>query len=318
VRLNSASAIPHDARGAWTALGNLDGVHLGHQAVLAAAVARAQAAGRIAAAAVFEPHPRRFFQPQAAAFRLQSNSQRARALMRAGAEIVFEVPFDAALATMNDAEFCRAILKEQLGVAGVAVGFDFCYGKNRVGDAVSLARHGAAMGFEAVIVDAVDDAAHPDHKVSSSAIRAAIADGDMTEAARLLGRPWAIEGAVIHGFQRGRTIQFPTANIDLADYARPAFGVYAVRADLGDGVWRAGVANCGVKPTVGGATAPLLEAHLFDFEGDLYGHTIEVQLRHFLRPERKFDSFAALTAHIAADAQQARAMLTAQTANAAP
>jgi riboflavin kinase / FMN adenylyltransferase len=318
VRLFSASAVPHEASGAWAALGNLDGVHLGHQAVLAAARARAKAAGLTAAAAVFEPHPRRFFQPQAAPFRLQSNHQRARALMAAGAEIVFEVPFDADLAAMNDADFCRVILKERLGVAGVAVGFDFCYGKNRMGDAASLARHGAALGFAAVIVDAVDDAAHPDHKVSSSAIRAAIAEGDMAEAARLLGRPWAIEGTVIHGFQRGRTIQFPTANIDLADYARPAFGVYAVRADLGDGVWRAGVANCGVKPTVAGDAAPLLEAHLFDFEGDLYGRMIEVRLLHFLRPERKFENFAALSAQITTDAQHAQARLTAETANAAP
>lgn len=318
MKIRSASDMPRDARGAWTALGNLDGVHLGHQAVLAAACARARAAGLTAAAAVFEPHPRRFFQPQSAPFRLQSNSQRARALHAAGAAIVFQVPFDATLAAMNDADFCRIILQERLGVAGVAVGFDFCYGANRMGDAASLARHGAAFGFDAVIVDAVDDAAHPDHKVSSSAIRAAIAEGDMAEAARLLGRPWAIEGTVIAGFQRGRTIDFPTANIDLADYARPAFGVYAVRADLGDGVWRAGVANCGVKPTVAGDSAPLLEAHLFDFAGDLYGRTLEVQLLHFLRPERKFDSFAALTAQIAADANQARALLTTPAANAAP
>jgi riboflavin kinase / FMN adenylyltransferase len=307
--LRVESPIAPEARHSWTALGNLDGVHLGHQAVLAAAVARARAAGRIAAAAVFDPHPRRFFQPMAAPFRLQSSAQRARALIAAGADHVLELPFDAALAAMSDADFCRAVLRERLGVAGVAVGFDFCYGRNRVGDAASLARHGAELGFEAVIVDAVDDAAHPDHKVSSSAIRAAIGEGDMAEAARLLGRPWAIEGRVIQGFQRGRTIAFPTANIDLADYARPAFGVYAVRADLGDGAWRAGVANCGVKPTVGGAAAPLLETHLFDFDGDLYGRTIEVRLLHFLRPERKFENFAALTAQIAADAQRARELL---------
>jgi riboflavin kinase / FMN adenylyltransferase len=296
-------------RRAWAALGNLDGVHLGHQAVLVAAGAQAKAHAATLAAAVFEPHPRRFFQPDAPPFRLQSHAQRGRALKAAGAAHVFELRFDAAIAAMTDEAFCRDVLAAELDLAGVAVGQDFCYGKGRMGDATSLARHGARFGFGAVVVDAVDDAAHPDDKISSSAIRAAIASGDMAQAALWLGRPWAIEGAVIAGFQRGRTIDFPTANIDLADYARPAFGVYAVRVHLGDGLARAGVANCGVKPTVGGASAPLLETHVFDFDGDLYGRTIEVALHHFLRPERKFESFAALTAQIGADAERARSLL---------
>lgn len=295
---------PAALRGANVALGNLDGVHLGHQAVVRAAAA---GPGRLLAAAVFEPHPRLFFQPNAAPFRLQTPDQRARALAALGVEAVFALRFDSAMAGLSDEAFAREVLAQRLGLAHVAVGRDFRFGRGRMGDVQSLTRHGQALGFSVGVVDAVDDAAEGE-KISSTAIRACIGEGRPEAAAALLGRAFAIEGPVLSGAQRGRTIGFPTANQGLGDYVRPRFGVYAVRVDLGDGVQRPGVANCGVKPTVG-ASEPLLETHVFDFEGDLYGRTIEVALIAFLRPERRFDSFPALTAQIAEDAAQARRRL---------
>lgn len=296
--------LPDAARGASIALGNFDGVHRGHQAVVAAA--RAGAGGRHVAAAVFEPHPRRFFQPDSPPFRLQSSPQRARALAAAGVDLLVEIGFDAALSQMTDEAFVREILMERLGAARVAIGFDFRFGRGRMGDADGLRRFGEALGFEVEVVDAVDDG-HDPEKVSSTSIRHALQAGEMDDAARLLGRPWAIEGAVIAGMQRARGIGFPTANVALGDYLRPRFGVYATQTDVGDGAWRPGVSNCGVKPTVGGFTEPLLETHIFDFNADLYGRTVETRLVDFLRPERKFDTFDALTAQIAEDGQAARA-----------
>ncbi len=298
--------LPDSARGASIALGNFDGVHLGHQAVLAAAVAGAD--GRRAAAAVFAPHPRRFFKPDSAPFRLQTSAQRARALAACGADALIEIRFDATLSQMSDEAFAREVIAGRIGAARVAVGVDFRFGKDRVGDTATLKAYGAQYGFGVEVVDAVDDGHHPD-KVSSTSIRTALQAGDMGDAARLLGRPWAIEGEVISGMQRARGIGFPTANVALGDYLRPMFGVYATRTDTGDGVWRAGVSNCGVKPTVGGVAEPLLETHIFDFSGDLYVKTIETQLAHFIRAERKFDSFEALTAQIAEDAKAARMLL---------
>jgi riboflavin kinase/FMN adenylyltransferase len=306
IAVSLADVEPAAQQGAAAALGNLDGVHRGHQAVVAAA----RTPGLALAAAVFQPHPRRLFQPDAAPFRLQSPAQRARALAALGVDILYEIQFDRALAGLSDAGFCEEILGRRIGAKVVSVGADFCYGRGRMGDAASLGAHGARIGFEARIADAVDDAA-AEGKVSSTAIREALGAGDPATAARLLGRPFAIEGAVGPGAQRGRSIGFPTANIALGDYLRPRFGVYAVRADCGDGVWRAGVANLGIKPTVGGVEAPLLEAHLFDFEGDLYGRRVEVALIGFLRDERRFDSFPALLEQIKADAAQARQMLQA-------
>lgn len=297
-------AVPADARGAAVALGNFDGVHRGHQAVVAAAAAREAPL----AAAVFEPHPRRFFKPDAPPFRLQSPGQRARALAALGVTVLHTLRFDRAMADRDDTAFVRDILVDRIGAAHVAVGFDFRFGHDRVGDAARLQALGAQYGFSVEVVDAVDDARHAG-KVSSSDIRAAVEAGDAARATDLLGRPWAIEGAVIDGHKRARGIGFPTANVALGDYVRPLFGVYATRTDVGDGVWRAGVSNIGVKPTVSDAPEPLLETHVFDFDGDLYGRTVETQLHAFLRPEQKFDNFAALTAQIAADADRARQVL---------
>lgn len=301
------NAIPDDARGAAIALGNFDGVHLGHQAVIASARDVAHERCIPCGAAVFEPHPRRYFQPDAPPFRLQSNTQRARALGEFGVSDVFELGFDAAMAQTSDHDFAERVLRGALGAMHVSVGADFRFGRGRGGDVASLTRLGESFGFT---VAGVAPVAYEDgEKVSSSAIRAAIAAGDMARAAALLTRPWAIEGVVQKGFQRGAGFGFPTANVALGDYVRPRLGIYAARIDLGDGVLLPGVASVGVNPTVGALPAPLLEAHLFDFSGDLYGKSIEVELAAFLRDEAKFDDTNALRRQMTQDVIDARAAL---------
>jgi riboflavin kinase / FMN adenylyltransferase len=297
----TSAPAPGDLRGASLALGNFDGVHRGHQQVIAAALAAARAAGRPAGAAVFRPHPRRFFQPDAPPFRLQSAGQRARTLERMGLDALFEISFDAELAALTDAQFVHAVLAERLGAAHVAVGCDFTFGRGRMGGAKSLQRLGAEAGVTVEAIDIVGGA----QKISSSTIREAISEGRMAAAAELLGRPWAIEGVVLAGDARGRAIGFPTLNLSLGAYQRPRFGVYAVRVDVGEDAPRPGVANIGVRPTFTRGAQPLLEAHLFDFSRDLYGRTIEVALIKFLRDEKKFDGLDALKAQIAQDAADA-------------
>jgi riboflavin kinase / FMN adenylyltransferase len=301
------ATVPDDARGAAIALGNFDGVHLGHQAVIASARAVSDARGIALGAAVFEPHPRRFFKPDLAPFALQTAKQRARALAGVGVQEVFEIGFDAALAGSSDREFAERVLRDVLGAGHVSVGADFRFGKGRVGDVASLAALGAELGFTVDAVSAVKDGSE---KISSSMIRDAIAAGAPDRAAAMLGRPWAIEGEVLRGFQRGAGFGFPTANLSLGDYVRPRLGVYAVRVDLGDGVLLPGVASVGVNPTVGALPAPVLEAHLFDFSGDLYGKTIEVELITFLRDEDKFADVNALKAQMRQDVIDARTALT--------
>ena len=299
--------IPATARGTAVAFGKFDGVHVGHKALLKAVRAVAEARGVKTAAAVLEPHPRRVFEPDAPPFLLQSPRQRARALAAAGAEHVFEVRFDREVSQWSDAEFCARVFARRLGVSHVGVGAHFRFGAGRKGDAASLKAAGERLGFTAAAIEEV--AAGDGGKVSSTAIRETIARGDMNEAARMLGRPWAIEGEVKRGFARGRGLGFATANVALGAYQRPKLGVYAIRADIGDGVWRDGVASVGVNPTFEALPEPLLEAHLFDFDADLYGRVIEVQLLAFLREEAKFDSAEAMTRQIEADAAQARALL---------
>ena len=306
--LGPSSTVPDDARGAAIALGNFDGVHRGHQAVIAAAREAADALGARLGVAVFEPHPRRYFQPDAAPFRLQTPRQRAHALAELGVQEVFEIGFDAALAQSTDREFVERVLKDLLGARHVAIGADFRFGRGRMGDAESLKRLGAELGFGVTAVAPVGGEA----KLSSSRVREAIAAGDMAAAADLLGRPWAIEGEVLRGFGRGAGFGFPTANLALGEYMRPRLGVYAVRIDLGDGILLPGVASVGVNPTVGALPDPVLEAHLLDFSGDLYGRTIEVELIQFLRDEAKFDSVEALKAQITQDVIEARRALIAR------
>jgi len=303
--LGPSSTVPEDARGASIALGNFDGVHRGHQAVIGAAREAAHDLGTALGVAVFEPHPRRFFQPDAPPFRLQTPGQRTRALAEAGVEEVFEIGFDVSLAQSSDRDFAEKLLRDCIGAAHVAVGADFRFGRGRMGDVESLKRLGAELGFGVTAVAPVGGA----EKISSSRVRAIIAKGDMEAAADLLGRPWAIEGEVRRGFQRGAGLGFPTANIALADYTRPRLGVYAVRVDLGDGVLLPGVANIGVNPTVGALPEPLLETHLLDFSGDLYGQTIEVELIQFLREEAKFETLNALKTQMHQDVINARRAL---------
>ncbi|MBX9614156.1 MAG: bifunctional riboflavin kinase/FAD synthetase [Caulobacteraceae bacterium] len=300
--------LPPEHRGAAAALGAFDGVHRGHQAVIAAA---REASGRLdapLAVVSFEPHPRRWFQPGAAPFRLMTPAQMARALEPLGVDRLHLLPFDADMAAMSDQTFAHDVLSGGLGLKHAAVGFDFTYGKGRTGSPDALTRAGQDLGFSVSVTGRVDD---PDGlKLSSSAVREALAAGDMDRAARILGRPFALEGEVIHGDKRGRTIGVPTANVALGDYMRPAYGVYATRTRLPDGRVIDGVANLGVRPMFQTAD-PMLEVWLFDFAGDLYGQTIETDLVARLRGEMKLDGLEALKVQIDADAAAARAALAA-------
>jgi riboflavin kinase/FMN adenylyltransferase len=309
--LSGETSQKSSARGAAIALGNFDGLHKGHQAVIAAARAAGAALGAPLGAAVFDPHPRRFFAPDAEPFRIMSDSVRDRLVeQEQGVEILYRIPFDQALSSMDDRAFARMVLAEDLGVAHVAVGADYRFGRDRVGDAESLARLGRELGFGVSVVGPVGDGGT--ERVSSSAIRAAIRDGDMAEAARLMTRPWIVDGVVERGGRRGHAIGFPTANMSLGELVRPKLGVYAVTARIdGETEERLGVANIGRRPTFGGDVDERLETHLFDFKGDLYGRRVEVSVRHFIREERKFSGLEALKTQIAADVEKAGVALSA-------
>ena len=313
---HSLDALPASARGSLLAIGNFDGVHLGHQAVIKQAREHADTKGCPLGVMLFNPHPRQFFAPDAPPFRLTRLPTRARLLAGLGVDFTLAMPFDANLANCPAPEFIDTILIKALGISGVSVGHDFHFGKDRQGTPDMLHQRGAEAGFEVFITPAVlqTDTRTP---YSSSAIRQLLRDGDVRGAAALMGHSWSIEGSVTHGDKRGRTIGFATANMELGDYLQPAFGVYAVRAEILSGPLQGqvhdGVANLGQRPTVGG-TAPRLETHLFDFDGDLYDHELSVALLEFIRPEQKFDGLDALKAQIAADSEAARAALSAQSA----
>ena len=304
-RLAGDLPAPADVRGGIVALGNFDGFHLGHQAVVGRAVALARAQGRPALVATFDPHPVRFFKPDVAPFRLTTLDQRARLFAAAGADAMVVFRFDAALAALTAEQFVAERLVINLGVAGVVTGEDFTFGARRGGNTAVLADLGAAHGFAAETVGPVTLDGDP---VSSSRIRDLLQAGDPRGAARLLTRPYAIEGVVEHGDKVGRTIGYPTANMAMGPYLRPAYGIYAVRGRLGDGRLLDGAANLGVRPTFD-PPKELLEPYFFDFSGDLYGRTIEVELVEFLRSEAKFESLAALTAQMDVDCARARAVL---------
>ncbi len=295
--------LPADARGAAVALGNFDGVHLGHAAVLRAA--HAARPDRPLAVLTFEPHPRAYFRPQDPPFRLMLAAERAAALAALGVTLLYEMPFDAAFSHLTAAQFVGDILHRGLGAAELACGPDFAFGHRRGGDVGFLAAEAERVGVGVAIVPRLADAEGP---ISSTRIRRLLQDGYPERAAGLLGRPHTIRGEVMHGDARGRTIGFPTANIYLKQHLEPARGVYAITARLPDGAMLNGVANIGQRPTVGGQRSRL-EAHLFDYEGDLYGAELVVALRHFLREEQKFRSFEALRTQIVADASTARALL---------
>lgn len=298
--------LPDRLRGAAVAIGAFDGVHRGHQAVIARARAAADRLDAPLAVVSFDPHPRRWFQPDAAPFRLMTTDQMARALAPLGVDRLYLLPFDAGMAAMTDEAFSRAVLGAGLGIRHAAVGFDFTYGKGRTGSPESLRRHGEASGFTVTVVDRIDDP----HglKLSSSGVREALKAGDMARAAAILSRPFAIKGEVVHGDKRGRTIGVPTANVRMGDYMRPAYGVYATRTRLPDGRVIDGVANLGVRPMYE-LPEPLLEVWLFDFNADLYGQTVETELVALLRGEMSFDGLDALKVQIDADAAAARAAL---------
>lgn len=298
--------LPDADRGAAVAVGAFDGVHRGHQAVIAEARAAAERLGAPLGVVSFEPHPRRWFQPDAAPFRLMTADQMAEALGPLGVDILYLLPFDGEMAGMSDAGFAERVLAQGLGARHAAVGFDFTFGKGRSGSPEALRSYGERLGFTVSVAERIDD---PDGlKLSSSAVREALKAGDMDRAAAILGRPFAIRGEVIHGDKRGRAIGVPTANIDLGDYMRPAYGVYAIRTRLEDGRAIDGVASLGVRPMYA-VERPLLEAWLFDFDGDLYEQALDVQLIAWLRGEEIFDGLDALKAQIERDAAAARAVL---------
>lgn len=298
--------LPPAQRGAAVAIGAFDGVHRGHQAVIAGAREAAARLGVPLAVVSFSPHPRRWFQPDAAPFGLMTADQMARALEPLGVDRLYLLPFDGEMAAMSDEQFARDVLGEGLGVRHAAVGFDFTFGKGRTGSPEALRRYGETAGFTVSVAERLDDA--DGLKLSSSAVREALKAGDMTRAAAILGRPFAVEGEVIHGDKRGRTIGVPTANISLGGYMRPAYGVYATRSRLPDGRVIDGVANLGVRPMYP-TEDPLLEVWLFDFNEDLYGRTVETELVAFLRGEMKFDGLDPLKVQIDQDAANARAAL---------
>ncbi|GAA0323644.1 bifunctional riboflavin kinase/FAD synthetase [Sphingomonas oligophenolica] len=306
-RLDGGSMVPPALRGGIVALGNFDGFHLGHQAVVGQAVERARAEGRPALVATFDPHPVRHFKPDVPPFRLTTLDQRARLFAAAGADAMIVFHFDEALAGLTALEFVADRLLDKIGAGGVVTGDDFTFGKARSGNVDVLADLGAKNGFS---VDTVAPVSLDGEAVSSSRIRALLVAGDPRGAARLLTRPFAIEGVVQHGDKVGRTIGYPTANIDMGNYLRPAYGIYAVRGRLADGRILDGAANLGVRPSFD-PPRELLEPYFFDFTGDLYNQTIEVALVDFLRPEAKFDDLEALKAQMALDCAKAKALLAA-------
>jgi riboflavin kinase/FMN adenylyltransferase len=273
--------------------------------VIGRAIARARTEGRPAIVATFDPHPKRFFRPDSAWFRLTSMDQRARLFGEAGADAAYIFRFDQALADLSAEQFAAQRLTEAMGAAGVVTGGDFTFGKGRSGSVEQLAALGRTLGFTAEVVPPVT---LDGETVSSTRIRAFLQQGRPRDAARLLTRPFAIEGVVQQGARLGRTLGYPTANLSLANYLRPAYGIYAVRAKLADGRVRDGVANLGIRPSFE-PPQELLEACLFDFDEDLYGQTIEVALIDYLRPEAKFGSLDALKAQMDEDAAEARRRL---------
>lgn len=313
-RLDGGSAVPEAFRGGIVALGNFDGFHKGHQAVVGRAVERARAEGRPALFATFDPHPVRFFKPDLPPFRLTTLDQRERLFEAAGADAMIVFRFDAELAGTSAEDFVSERLVRLIGAAGVTTGEDFTFGKGRAGNVEVLKTLGAAQRLS---VDAVAPVETDGEAVSSSRIRDFLEAGEPEAAATLLTRPFAIEGVVEHGDKRGHELGYPTANIKLGPFLRPRFGIYAVRGRLPDpgsrsgagGRMLEGAANLGIRPTFD-PPEELLEPYFFGFDGDLYGQTVEIELISFLRPEQKFDSIEALKAQMAQDCDEARRRLS--------
>jgi riboflavin kinase/FMN adenylyltransferase len=302
--------VPDAYKGAVVAVGNFDGVHRGHQALIAEAKRLADERGAPLGVLAFEPHPQEFFRPSPESFRLTPFRAKARLIAGLGADVLYALAFDAEMAAKPAEDFVMDVLVEGLGAGAIVVGKDFQFGKGRAGNTTVLAYMGEMEGFGVTIFDPV--IAHDHDKISSTEIRDALKAGKPEVAAKLLGHHWSVEARVEHGDKRGRTIGFPTANMKLVDTLKPAFGVYAVRAKILDNdqvmSTHDGVANFGIRPMFQ-SEVPLLETYLFDFDGDLYGKHMAVELISYIRPEAKFSDLAALKAQIATDSDAARKLL---------
>ena len=302
--------IPDEFRGSAAAIGNFDGVHLGHLQVINRARARAAAAGAKLAVVTFEPHPRQHFAPNAPPFRLMNAEAKARRLETIGVELKFELPFDDSLAGLSASEFSRDVLADGLGIRCAVVGEDFRFGKGRLGDAQQLTEHAAEFGFDTSIVPI---AGGGERRWSSTSVRSALSEGRTADAAGILGHWHRIEGRVLSGERRGRTLGFPTANISLENLHPPRFGVYAVFVDVLTGEHRGryeGSASIGVRPTFGGNTANL-EVFILDFADDIYGESISVALVEFQRPEEIFPTADDLIRQMELDCNRSREVLEA-------
>jgi len=302
--------VPDGSKGAVVALGNFDGVHLGHQALIGEAKRLSQERGVPLGVVAFEPHPQEFFHPSAESFRLTPFRVKARLIAELGADILYAIAFDAEMAAKSARDFVADVLVHGLGVNAIVVGEDFQFGKGRSGTVALLETMGKEANFGVSVFKPVATSSHD--KISSTQIRAALKEGRPDVAARLLGHHWSVEARVEHGDKRGRTIGFPTANMRLGDCLKPAFGIYAVRAKVleDDKVLsqQDGVSSFGIRPMFEVDT-PLLETYLFDFDGDLYGKHLSVELIAYLRPEAKFEGLDALKAQIAKDSEGARKAL---------
>ena len=303
--IRSLETPPADARGAAVALGNFDGVHRGHQAVLNAARAAGRQTGAPLGVLTFEPHSRQFFRPADPPFRLTPLRAKVLRLRSLGVDVLYVAHFDQRFAQRTAESFVQDVLVRGLGVRHVAVGEDFVFGHQRRGSAALLRDAGARQGFGVTIVGTVGATA----TVKSSRVRALLAEGQPLPAAEVLGAWWRVTGVVRHGDARGRQLGYPTANLAMDDLARPRFGIYAARVQVeGETAPRPAVASIGIRPTFGGGR-PLFEVHLFDFEGDLYGKHLCVDVVEFLRPELKFTDIDELKRAMAADSARARAVL---------
>jgi riboflavin kinase/FMN adenylyltransferase len=306
-RLIGDRPIPSHLRGGVLALGSFDGFHIGHQALADRTFARARAEGRPAMVATFDPHPARFFRPETPPFLLTTLEQRLDLLEAYGVDAAIVLPLDAEMAAMTPEQFVTFFLQERIGVAGVVTGENFTFGHGRTGHVDTLAKLASARAISA---DAAPMVRVNGAVASSSRIRDRLQSGDMAEAAQLLTRPYTLEGVVQHGDKLGRTIGYPTANLQLGDYLRPLYGIYACRGRLADGRVLEGVANMGIRP-ICNPPKELLEPFFFDFDGDLYGQKISVELIERLRPEAWFESLDEMVTQMDKDSAQARAVLAA-------
>jgi riboflavin kinase/FMN adenylyltransferase len=309
----SSGAVNPVERGAVVALGNFDGVHLGHARVIATARELADSLGRPLGVVTFEPHPRQVLHAGGQAFRLTDPDQKAEALAALGVDVLYVLPFDTGLAALTPVEFERRILDEALGIEGLVVGEDFFYGRGRTGNFATLSAFGAQRGIPVMIAPTMRD--EREEPYSSTRIRQALIDGRPDQAAGLLGRAWQVSFTVVKGDQRGRTLGYPTANGCFGELMIPAHGIYAVRIRLDGHPLLLGVASIGIRP-MWATPQPLIEVHIFDFDEDIYGQTLRVDLVAYLRPEAKFEGIPELVRQIETDCGNARLALANTAVNA--